>query len=245
MDGRLLKEAQAVVDRLLSLLLGEGFVGISHAESQTQTQGIGKLHPALYIAAEDKVEVGEKLGRSRCLMIGSEHVDGVVELGKEGFVHILLAVISHIDTATEAGVGQRAIHVCQTAHAEYLDHIAQSCHGSRTVLVRVGLQREPGLHQIGIGVVEGQVYPLVGQQIMGIVQRAHIVRSLDIGEIAREEAAGEHILYLESATLVQTYDEYVVLHLGEEGTGIHIVVGHIFFSSRVVVGVPLVKLRRT
>ena len=80
---------------------------------------------------------------------------------------------------------------------------------------------------------------------MGIVQRAHIVRSLDIGEIAREEAAGEHILYLESATLVQTYDEYVVLHLGEEGTGIHIVVGHIFFSSRVVVSVPLVKLRRT
>ena len=48
---------------------------------------------------------------------------------------------------------------------------------------------------------------------MGIVQRAHIVRSLDIGEIAREEAAGEHILYLVSGALVQTYDEYVVLHL--------------------------------
>ena len=47
MKCSLLKEAQAVIDRLLSLLLGEGLVGISHAESQTQTQGIGKLDPAL------------------------------------------------------------------------------------------------------------------------------------------------------------------------------------------------------
>ena len=202
-----------MVDRLLSLLLGECLIDISHTESQTQTQGIGKLDPALHIAAEDKVKVGEEFGGSRSLMIGCEHIDGIVELGKEGLVHLLLTVVSHIDTGTKAGVRQRTIHIGEAAHAEHLDHIGEGCHGSRTVLVRVGLEREPRLHQIGISVVERLVDPLVGQQIMGIVERAHIVRSLDIGEVAREEATGEHILYLESATLVQSYDEYVVLHL--------------------------------
>ena len=180
--GGRLDETQRTGRRFLSLLLGQGSIGIDHPQGQTQSQGVGKLDPTGHVALIDVVIVRQE--RAARLGQRGEHLDGIVKFGKESVIHLLLAIIGRSQcSAAETDVGNGSVHVGHAVQGLDFDYRGKGGHSR--LAHRLGSSRDalPSRHHLAEGTREHLVIPAAHKTVGAVVhtvaprsRQAHIAR---------------------------------------------------------------------
>ena len=240
--GSCLDEAHRAGSRFLGLALCQGGVGIDHAQRQSQTQGVGELHPASHIAFIHVVIVGQQ--RATGLGQRGEHLDGTVEFSKKAVIYFLLAVIGCAQRAAPVmDVGDGAVHVGHTVQGLDLDNGGQSGYCWLIHLASHTGDTLPSRHHFAEGTSEHLVIPAAHEAVGAVVNA--VAPSSSQGHIARERVGTQALCHLivrrQAVARAVVKEHYPRHHLREKGAHILIIVGQFLVGEFVLVGIDIVK----